>query len=87
MMKPTNIMFAYLKALQLNLRQWFDDSMVNGSLDNDIINKCPLCDNKGDYDTTLYWNVQDRICWEPVFGALQQQEERRPEKEASTQYR
>lgn len=28
--------------------------MVNGSLDNDQVNKCPLCDNKGDYDTVLY---------------------------------
>lgn len=28
--------------------------MVNGSLDNDQVNKCPLYDNKGDYDTVLY---------------------------------
>lgn len=34
--------------------------MVNGSLDNDVINKYPLYDNKGDYDTVLYTEAYRR---------------------------
>lgn len=34
--------------------------MVNGSLDNGVINKYLLYDNKGDYDTVLYTEAYRR---------------------------